>query len=258
MRTGARKLGLLAPVLCILGGCYAEEDSCNVETAAVYVEYEITEDGDGEARARATFWTGDSPGGTYLTLGKCGDAISVNGEQLSLTGWEPEYYDGEVPLEEVYEFVFDREDRSLTSSVSVRPPVHVEAPLDGKFARDEGIGVRWGDNDSGEIGLRIDGECIEPYKDSVVDDGRHLLPGGSLDPYRNDSERCRVDLSLVREIEGSLHPDLRGEVVGRSVGETRFVSTPGDGEDDACDCRAPGGAAGRLGLTALLGVLFFG
>ena len=98
-------LGLLLAAGASTMGCSSpEEDSCNIKTAGIYVEYEVFEEGP-SARTRATFWVGNEPGGTILRLGSCGDAITVNGQTLSEkeSGGDP-YYEATMAAADTYEY----------------------------------------------------------------------------------------------------------------------------------------------------------
>lgn len=215
-------------------GCVAnpEEDSCNIRTGGIYVEYEVEEIG-ATATARAAFWVGDAPGGTYLTLGNCGDTIEVNGSLLSLRGdLDNEVYEVELAATDSYDFVFTREDEDPYSTVITAPdPPLITAPTGGEsISRAESFEITW-DAGAGDVELLIDGSCIWDYPDTlgddVPDDGSHTVPADGIEATQSgQDESCSVDLTLTREEAAAVHPDLKGTAKGMGVGLVSFTSTP--------------------------------
>ena len=234
-----RTLGIWLGLFVVAGttamGCTSpEEDSCNIKTAGIYVQYEVFEEGN-SARTRATFWVGDSPGGTFLTLGACGDTITVNGQSLgkNTSNIDHDYYETTMAAADSYEFVFSREDEDpYTSSVSPRAPVVVTAPTGASISRTEAFDVTWDANDSGSINLLIDGDCIKDYPnvlgDSVSDNGTHTVNAGAIEPFVSSdaTESCVASVELTRENGGTLSSSLKGTIKGSSMGRTSFTSTP--------------------------------
>jgi hypothetical protein len=101
-------LPILATVAVCTAACFPTEDSCNIKTPGIYVEFDVTETGN-NARAKAVFWTGDSAGGTNLEL-TCGDTVIVNGVALEESGSNPIEYTASIDIADQYSFVFERED----------------------------------------------------------------------------------------------------------------------------------------------------
>ena len=210
--------------LCLLSavsvmGCTApEEDSCNIKTGGIYVEYEVFEEGN-QARATATFWVGDKPGGTYLSLGSCGDNITVNGQGMSkkTDNVNHDYYEAKLGKADSYEFVFTREDEDpYSSSVSPRKPVNITAPTSGtSISRADAFEITWENNDSGKIELLIEGDCIEDFPsvngDDVADTGSYSVNADGIKPFMKDDadKTCSASLSLTRKNSGSLSPSLK-------------------------------------------------
>jgi hypothetical protein len=234
-----RMLGIWLGMFVVAGssmvamGCTSpEEDSCNIKTAGVYVEYEVFEEGD-SARTRATFWTGDEPGGTHLSLGECGDTITVNGQTLgSRSGSGITYYESTMAAAESYDFVFSRPDEDpYTSSVSPRTPVVATGPSGTSISRTEAFDVTW-EADTGSIDLFIEGDCIDDYPningDSVADNGLYTVNAGEIEPkFESDAtESCTATVKLTRENSGNLSPSLKGTIKGSAIGRTSFTSTP--------------------------------
>jgi len=235
-----RMLGIWLGMFVVAGssmvamGCTSpEEDSCNIKTAGVYVQYEVVEEGN-SAHAMATFWVGDSPGGTFLTLGSCGDTITVNGQSLSknTSNVDHDYYEATMAPADSYDFVFSRQDEDpYTSSVSPRTPVVVTSPSGASISRTEAFDVTW-EADSGSIDLLIEGKCIKDFPsingDSVPDNGTYTVNAGGIEPFVSSdaTESCTANVELTRENSGNLSPSLKGSIKGSAVGRTSFTSTP--------------------------------
>ncbi len=231
-------LGTIAAVMVLAMGCYPEEDSCNILTDGIYVEYQVMEQNDA-ASARATFWVGDSPGGTYLTLGSCGDEISVNGVELNKTGSNPEYYEAGVEVADTYDFTFNRpEYGEFVSSITAMPAeVEITSISGDEIARDEEFQITWMDNSDGEIDLLISGDCIEDYPnlmgDDIADTGSHTVGAGAIEVNDNDvGESCAAEVRLTRESSGTLAAELKGTIKGFTRDVDSFTSTPAADETD--------------------------
>ncbi len=223
----------LAVISTLLGaGCFPEEDSCNIKTDGIYVEYEVVRSAD-TVSARATFWTGERAGGTYLTLGTCGDEVTVNGVRLSETGTNPKYYHSTVPVAGSYDFVFSRADEAPYESTTGTPlPVSITAPQSQtSFSRTDVLDIAWQDNAEGEIEVLIEGECIHDYPTvggkEIADNGAHQVPPGAIKPWtEREDETCEARVTLRRVRAGSLDSDLKGRIYGASLDEVSFDSRP--------------------------------
>ncbi len=225
-------LGLTLLASLLAAGCFPQEDSCNIKTDGIYFEYAVEEEGS-NAVGKATLWVGDSPGGTNLVLGECGDELDFNGQAMSEKGGNPVYYEATVSASDTYDFVFTREDENPYSSTvsEMRPEVTVLGPSGDSFPRDQEFDVTWEDNDGGEILLLISGDCIWDYPstlgDEVADNGAHTVPAGGIEPVDDsDNESCTAEIELSREVDGTLDSSLKGTIVGRSVGRSSFTTAP--------------------------------
>jgi len=232
MRTLVIATTLAACALALITGCHPSEDSCNIKTAGIYVELEAIEEG-ANATGKATFWVGDDPGGTYLVLGECGDEIAVNGTVLQHKSGNPEYYEASIDPAESYEFVFSRPDEDPYASLvaNMRPEVTVLGPSGDTIPRDEEFDITWEDNDTGEIHLYVEGDCIHDYPDvlgdEVADNGSHTVASGGIEAWEGDeNESCVAEIELSREVDGTLDSSLKGTIVGKSVGRSSFTSAP--------------------------------
>lgn len=209
-----------------------EEDSCNIKTAGIYVQYEVTEAGN-SATARATFWVGDAPGGTFLTLGSCGDDIKINGQAMSHdSNSDHDYYETTLAPADSYDFVFTRAGEDPYSSVVSTPAaVNVTGPS-GSISRADAFDVTWENNSSGAIDLLIEGDCIKDFPEingkAVADTGSYTVNAGDIEPFvSSDADKsCTANVSLKRGADGALDPHLKGTIQGYSAGYTSFTSTP--------------------------------
>lgn len=232
MRKRMMFLSLAAMIAALVAGCFPQEDSCNVKTAGIYFEYQVVEEG-GDAVGKATLWVGDSPGGTNLVLGECGDALAINGVTMTEKGGNPKYYEAAIEPADTYEFVFTREDEEpYTSQVTdMRPAVLNVGPDGGSISRAEPFDVTWDDNDGGQIKLLISGTCIWDYPDTlgeeVADNGLHAVPADGIEATSSgESESCTAEIELTREVNGTLDTALKGTIKGQSVGRASFTTTP--------------------------------
>lgn len=227
-------VALSAAFLSLLG-CFPTEDSCNIKTDGIYVQFEAIEEGD-SAIGKATLWVGDDPGGTNLELGDCGDELEVNGTTLSQKGSNPIYYEAAIDVADTYEFVFTREDEDpYTSTVTeMRPEVTVLGPSGEDISRADEFEITWEDNDGGEIVLLINGDCIWDYPDTlgdeVADNGSHTVPADGIEATDSgENETCTAEITLTRETASAnctLDQSLKGTIEGKTVGRASFSTTP--------------------------------
>lgn len=211
-------------------GCFPEEDSCNVKTDGIYVEYELIQTSSA-AEAKVTFWVGDSAGGTYLVLGDCGDELRVNGQRLAEADGNPVTYIGELDKAAEYAFEFSRADEgTYRSTVAAPAPMILEqAPKATQaVSRQEDILVRWEEAQSAaDIILEVEGECLYDLAVTTNDDGSYIIEAGELEPWDDEEETtCDATLRLSRAVEGELDPDLKGTIRAESEATRSFRSTP--------------------------------
>ncbi len=232
MRNQLLFLSLAAMIAAMTAGCFPQEDSCNVKTAGIYFEYEAVVEG-GDALGRATLWVGDSPNGTNLVMGECGDKLAINGVTMQEKGSNPVYYEAAIDPADVYEFVFTREDENPYSSTvdGMRPAVMNVGPDSGTISRADEFDVTWDDNDGGEIVLLISGSCIWDYPDvlgdEVADNGSHTVAANGIEATDSgEDESCTAEIELTREVNGTLDAALKGTIVGQSVGRASFTTAP--------------------------------
>lgn len=232
MRVALLPMALIG-VIGLVGCGKPEEDSCNIRTPGIFVEYEVHESG-GSAQATATFWVGDKPGGTFLSLGACGDNVSVNGQPMSKqSNVDHDYYQATLSDTDAYEFVFTRDGEDpYSSSVSPRAAVTITAPAQGELSRAAAFDVTWDANDSGNLELLIKGQCIKDYPEingsNIPDTGSYSVAAGAIEPFvSSDADKsCTAELSLTRENSGTLSSSLKGTIQGFSSASTSFTSKP--------------------------------
>ncbi|MBN2343228.1 MAG: hypothetical protein JXX29_21210 [Deltaproteobacteria bacterium] len=225
-------VALLVSAATFATGCFEEEDSCNIHTPGIYVEYEVTER-NGNAYAEVVFWTGDEPGGTYLELGACGDAVSVNGTKLSESGSNPTVYRATIDIAETYNIVFDRPNEGSYSSVitTMPEPVDILTPSGDSLARDEAFDITWESNSTGQINLLVSSDCFWDYPsslgDQVTDNGTHTVNAQIFDVKESEAgSTCTATIELTRETDGILSEKLKGTIVGKTMDSTTFTSSP--------------------------------
>ena len=215
---------ILFCLLAVLTGCYEEEDSCNIKTGGIYVQYTINEYNT-ETVAQAVFWVGDEPGGTNLELGVCGDRVEVNGHRLTEYEDRPTRYAAYIPVAEKYEFTFIRPDEPPHVSVAeqIPEPVHLIAPDGIDVPRDQPLNIQWEDNWSGIASLEVRGSCFFRYGETVTDNGEYTLPANRLAPLNADTN-CAARITLARDFHGRISPNLKGSVGGMVLSSTFFNS----------------------------------
>jgi hypothetical protein len=210
-------------------GCLKSEDSCDLKTQGIRVEFAAMEEG-GAASGQAEFFTDE---GMAIILGDCGDKITVNGTELQVVSAtaSPVVYAANIEATGTYEFVFSRPDEGdYTSTVTdLRPAVVVTAPAaDADVPRDAALDVAWDNSDGGSIDLVITGDCFSDYKESWTDDGAETIDANSL-IVTDDTASCAAELVLTRTVTGTLDSaltDQGGWIRGWSVGRTSFTSIP--------------------------------
>jgi hypothetical protein len=216
-------------------GCLPAEDSCDIATEDIEVEFAAIEE-NGAAAGEAIFRTGDV---SSIALGDCGDKITVNGERMRVLSGSasPLIYAASIEVADEYEFVFSRPDEDdYVSTVSdLRPEVTITAPAAGSIiTRDTGFDITWANNDAGEINLLIDGDCIRSYPDaageSVTDDGADAVPPNGLVWSGTEGTEtpttCDAEVVLTRSVEGTLDAALTGAIHGWTAGRAAFTSAP--------------------------------
>lgn len=213
-------------------GCLEEEDSCNIRTPGIYTEYYVSEI-DGQASVNATFWVGDGPQGTYLELGSCGDTIEVNGIKLNETGSYPTHYTAKMPAATEYVFAFIRPKEKAYYSVMDNVPgaIHIETPQGEQIARDEDLLLLWQDNGNSQISLNISSGCFTYYRETLTDDGRHIVPANTFATRpQYCTKGCAATATLTRKFSGRLSPSLKGTIGGEVKSHAYFDTIAGQNE----------------------------
>ena len=222
----------LGVVLFLAAACFPQEDSCNIKTEGIYVEYEVVETAS-SAKAEAVFWVGNKPGGTNVRL-TCGDVVLMNGVQLKKSGSNPARYKATVDVADTYAFVFDRKGESpYESTITNMPePISLLSPKSVDIARDDAFDVTWKDNGTGDkLNLLIESECFWDYPDtlgkSVVDNGHHTVSADAFDlKSGKEAQTCSAKVVLTREAKGRLSPQLKGSIKGKTRASALFTSLP--------------------------------
>ncbi len=232
------KIALACTILmgsAVMLGCQApEEDSCNIKTPGVFVEYEVHEEG-GSAATRATFWVGDKPGGTFLSFGSCGDSIAVNGKTLTkVSAGDHDAYETSMTAVDSYEFIFSRDGETpYSSAVAPRNPVAITAPAgNASVSRAAAFDITWDANDSGSLNLLVSGDCIKDFPstlgESVTDNGTYAVNANGIEPFvsSDSGKSCTATLELNRQNTGTLSSSLKGTIEGNSLAHASFTSAP--------------------------------
>jgi hypothetical protein len=216
-------------ILCasvVLAGC-PRENSCNILTDGIHFSFAVLEK-DGGATVTASFHVG-GPFGTALSLGDCGDDITVNGVPLQEKRGAFVYYHAVLAPADLYTFEFTRDGEGpYVSEVVAPPPVMIAAPAEGTvISRAAAFDIVWEDNyeASPGIGLFIGGPCVEGVLRDIGDTGLCTVNAEDLElPGVADS--CDVTISLTRTTAGTMDPAIKGTIVARSVDETWITSNP--------------------------------
>ena len=214
-----------------------EEDSCNIKTPGMFVEYEVVNSGGTTVDATAKFWVGNKAGGTSLFLGSC-DAITINGAKMVVKGSGQNVYRATINLSDNYDFVLAREDEDPYSSTVTTPELPVltaPVPTDS-FLRDEGFDITWVAG-SGNINLLVKGSCTKSFPsvggENVPDNGTYSVAAGKIQSFTSSEtkETCTANVTLTRTNAGTLSSQLKGKIHGKSKGATSFKSLPAQEEE---------------------------
>ncbi|MCU0661299.1 MAG: hypothetical protein MUC50_03120 [Myxococcota bacterium] len=229
MRTSTQRVMAFVAMISAVG-CFEEEDSCNVKTDGIFVEYEITESGQ-SADAKVTFWVGNAPGGTYLELGDCGDEIRVNGVRLAEAESNPTTYIASVDPASAYDFVFHRDgERQYISTVETPSPVRlIQAPNSGQsISRQNDIAIQWEAGSSpSDVSLEVVADCLYDFIGETSDDGAFTIESGELEAFEGEEDvTCDATLSVRRQVSGELDMALKGSIRGNAEVSRTFRSTP--------------------------------
>lgn len=216
-------------ILCasiVFAGC-PREDSCNILTGGIHFTFGVVEK-DGAATVTASFNVG-GPFGTALSLGDCGDDITVNGVPLEEKRGAFVYYEAVLAPADLYTFEFTRASEGPYVSEAVAPPpVTITAPAEGTaISRAAAFDITWEDNDEASPGiwLFIGGPCVEGMSRDIGDNGLYTINAEDLElPDAADS--CDVTISLTRTAAGTMDPAIEGTIFARSVDETWITSNP--------------------------------
>jgi len=210
----------------LFAGC-PREDSCNIRTNGIYFSFNVVEK-DGSATVTATFNVG-GPFGTALSLGDCGDDITVNSIPLQEERGAFVYYDAVLEPADLYTFEFSRDGEGpYISEVVAPPPVTITAPAPGTaVSRAVAFDITWEDNyeTSPGIGLFIGGSCVQGVLRTIGDNGLYTINADELELPDVD-ESCDVTISLTRTAAGTMDAAIEGTISARSVDDTWITSNP--------------------------------
>lgn len=223
------KYGTVLAIVCVsifFAGC-PREDSCNIRTGGIYLSFNVLEK-DGAATVTATFTVG-GPFGTALSLGDCGDDITVNAVPLQAKQGAFVYYEATLAPADLYTFEFTRDGEGPYISEVVAPPtVTITAPVQGTaISRAVAFDVTWEDNyeASPGIALFIGGSCVQGILADIGDNGLYTINADDLE-LTDVEDSCDVTISLTRVATGTMDPELEGSIQAKSVGETWITSNP--------------------------------
>jgi len=224
-------LGLVVTAL----GCEESVESTDVRTTGIYPDITVTATGDGSSQVRVRLKVGGSNSNTFLDL-KGGDTLeaTVGDETKTLDETSDETYTASFPTEEegtqfTISFLRDEDDSAPASTVRLPAPFDVSVePREASRGQDD-VEVSWDPPGTGDVDLRLSGDCIQLDSDTVPDDGSHTLSADSIETFEADEdESCSVRVALERSRSGSIDSAFTegGHIEALQVRSDTFTSTP--------------------------------
>lgn len=206
--------------------------SSTLDTAGMYLEYDVTTEGDGSyvnviLKAGGAFGSFvDLDGGDQLIVSVVdGDESSILDASSFLTFHS---YDSNLTTDaagSVFELNFDRETQTdaPSSQATLPEPFTLTAPTaDLVISRstqvDEDLEITWDGTSNEDMTITIDGDCFSGYSETETDDaGVHSVPISIFSEGETDStSSCSAKIIVERILEGTVDAAFEG---GRSFGK---------------------------------------
>lgn len=215
-------------------GCTEDVESTDVRTTGIYPEFTVTATGNGRSRVEARLKVGGNNSNTFLDL-TGGDTLEVtaDGVTKTLDGSGNSYiatFDvDEAGTEFVFSFLRDGDDDAPLSVVELPEPFEMEVTTAEVQRKVDDVEFTWEPEGDGDIGVKVDGDCIFSASESTPDDGSHSVPPEDIDQVgTDDGEECTGTVQLTRSQRGTIDDAFTegGEIVARHVRSDTFKSVP--------------------------------
>jgi hypothetical protein len=208
--------------------------SSTLDTAGMYLEYDVTTEGEGSyvnvvLRAGGAFGSFvDLDGGDQLIVSVVdGDESSILDASSFLTLHS---YDSSFSTDtagSVFELNFDRETQTdaPSSQATLPEPFTLTAPtaelvISRSEQLDEELEISWDGTSNEDMIITIDGDCFSTYSEIETDDsGVHSVPISIFSEGETDStSSCTARITVERILEGSVDAAFEGgSSFGRQV-----------------------------------------
>lgn len=228
---------LLLVALPLLVSC-AETHSTGVALGDIYAHVAVGASGSGVAEARVELRVGGALSDTFLVLDG-DDALYVEalGERAAMSRVRgamgtPFYQAGRLPdaLDTEYVIAFERGAASGAPNSVIHMPEPLELTTSAtSFSRaSETLVVSWAPGTAGDALIwRVEGACVRSMGGPLPPDAAMLVLDSARIVVDDTSVSCDVEVTVIREREGTLDPAFAGgSAFGRQVRWTTVRSTP--------------------------------
>lgn len=237
-----RKVLIFAPLALVAiaaGACDQVENSSSsdIKTHGMWAAIDVIGKSETSVEVRVELRVGGDDG-NKVTLDNGDKLVATGGtETKNLQSEDLAVYTANFSggaAETAYKVDFQRpDDTSAPNSYGTIPAPFTIDPLPtNKPSRaNDPIVLKWSGSGSDDIKIRVDGDCIYPWKDDKVvqDPGTYTIPAGALDSTGNADAgtECALKVTIIRIRPGTLDPAFgSGYVHLQQIREATFTSAP--------------------------------
>lgn len=219
------RLLALTAALFVLPACESV-DSGDLDTAGIWAGIVVEHDGDGTTKVITDLKSGGRLSNTWLDLTdgdrldaslNSGDTQKLRGKDLLNRYWYETTFDS-APDDALISVAFSREEKDDAPVSQVRMPLNFDltAPTaSAAFGPGEAISVAWSNSSEDDFEIRMRGNCIESWSESVGDSGSFRLPAEAI-KRRGMDPGCEVTIELERVRGGRVDAAFDGgEIVAK-------------------------------------------
>ncbi|MGK0359637.1 MAG: hypothetical protein ACI9U2_001943 [Bradymonadia bacterium] len=201
-------------------------DSGDLDTTGIWAEILVEHDGDGTVKVTTDLTSGGRLSNTWLDLTdgdrldaslNSGDTQKLRGRDLLNRYWYTTTFDS-APVDALVNVAFSREEKEDAPVSQVRMPLNfnLTAPTaNAAFGPDEAISIAWSNSSEDNFDIRVTGNCIETWSESIGDSGSFRLPADAL-TRRTMDPGCEVTIALERVRGGRVDAAFDGgEIVAK-------------------------------------------